>query len=356
MEDNLYEALFIEGLTAGVFGISLVRDPAIMVEALSFSKNKPKSKDIELLRFSDDKQVMISPVLIPEQRIYRNEIGVDKEEGYVTLSKETIYDLQLQFFKEQYNHNSSLEHNTQLEDIFVFESWIIEDSKNDKANALGYNLPAGTWMASIKINNSDIWESVKQGLIKGFSIDGELLTNKKEDFKMKKNVLKAKFSKLIKAKFEGEKKEFELSDGKKVYASDLTVGEKLYDENDELLVDFKFEYDGKEYYTDAEGYINEVESIDTLEMSDEDIEAVIEEAMEEIEVNFVERIAELEAENAELKLKIAELEGIKEEVEAEVLEMKRNKPASRGVQTKRVAQKETVAFSKNMTFLKGLRK
>jgi hypothetical protein len=59
-----------------------------------------------------------------------------------------------------------------LEGMSVIESWIIEDEKKDKSNLYGFNLPKGTWMISMKVNNDEIWNKVKAGEVKGFSIEG----------------------------------------------------------------------------------------------------------------------------------------------------------------------------------------
>ena len=42
----------------------------------------------------------------------------------------------------------------------------------DKSRLYGYNLPKGTWMVSMKINNDDLWQKVKAGELKGLSIEG----------------------------------------------------------------------------------------------------------------------------------------------------------------------------------------
>jgi hypothetical protein len=54
----------------------------------------------------------------------------------------------------------------------VVESWLIEDEKMDKSKLYGFNLPKGTWMISMKVDNDDVWQQVKDEKIKGFSIEG----------------------------------------------------------------------------------------------------------------------------------------------------------------------------------------
>jgi hypothetical protein len=54
----------------------------------------------------------------------------------------------------------------------VVESWVIDNPEMDKSKEYGFNLPKGTWMISMKVNNEGIWKDVKAGKVKGFSIEG----------------------------------------------------------------------------------------------------------------------------------------------------------------------------------------
>jgi len=55
----------------------------------------------------------------------------------------------------------------------LVESWIVEDEVQDKSRKYGLNVPVGTWMGTVKVNNEKIWnEFVKEGKVKGFSIEG----------------------------------------------------------------------------------------------------------------------------------------------------------------------------------------
>jgi hypothetical protein len=101
---------------------------------------------------------------------------------YVKFSKETIASIQQKFMGELRNKNTNLDHN---EDInggsYVFESWIVEDEKSDKANSV-YKLgvPVGTWMVKMKVTDSNVWEMVKSGKYKGLSIEGNFID--KQDY------------------------------------------------------------------------------------------------------------------------------------------------------------------------------
>ena len=66
-----------------------------------------------------------------------------------------------------------MEHQAQLNGLSVVESWIVEDEVHDKSRKYGLEMPVGTWMVSMKVNNEDVWKNyVKTGMVKGFSIEG----------------------------------------------------------------------------------------------------------------------------------------------------------------------------------------
>ena len=345
MLDNIYELIFDpEDNDKGVYSISLVETPAIGIMALSFSKEE---KVINWKLSSEDKRIIVSPILIPNQKIYRNNIS-DTGEGYVFVSEGTIEQLQQNFFKNNFGHNSSIEHLHIIEDgVYVFESWIIEDPNNDKANALGFkDLPKGTWMVSLKIENDSVWNNyVKTGKIGGISMDALLqpvkvnkLINKEIKFnkQMKKGNLKEAFKKAFtKVMFTEDRKEFKISDELSVYADSLELGSSVYNAEGDLMVDVEFEYDGKLYEVNAEGMIESIEDINVedpqldFEFSEEEIEAIVEEIKEEMIVDY-------EAEMAKLNERIAELEAeleVFKKVDEELVELKKQTPARKGIRT-----------------------
>ena len=119
----------------------------------------------------EEKRILTQPILIPNQKIWRN--GLD---GYVFLSAETIEKLQQNFFKNQYNLNSTEGHdeNRVLNSVFIFESWIVENPENDKSKELGFDLPKGSWVVSMKIEDDELWSEIKKGVYNGLSIDAIL--------------------------------------------------------------------------------------------------------------------------------------------------------------------------------------
>ena len=152
----------------GVFAISLVENPAIEIDFIALSKENI----IKLAEVSEEKRLLISPVLIPNQPIYRRD---DKgNEFNIVFPAETILKAQQNFYKQGFQRNSNIEHddNLTLNDVTFVESWIKEDDTHDKSLKYGFNLPNGTWFAVMKVENDEAWQKVKNGDVKGFSIEG----------------------------------------------------------------------------------------------------------------------------------------------------------------------------------------
>ena len=77
------------------------------------------------------------------------------------------------FLQNGNQSNSTLEHAEPLSGLTLVESWLVEDEVMDKSRKYGLDVPVGTWMGSVKVNNEDVWnEYVKSNKVKGFSIEG----------------------------------------------------------------------------------------------------------------------------------------------------------------------------------------
>ncbi len=162
-----FEAKFKKG-AKGVFAISLVKDPATTEHFIAMSKQE---KLITMAKVDEEQRVVMGLVLQPNQLIPRyNE--ETQEEYNIVFSEETIKDLSQNFFKSNNQKNSKLEHDTPIEDITFVESWIVENSEIDKSANFGMSYPKGSWVATMKIDNDEIWNDyVKSGKVQGFSVD-----------------------------------------------------------------------------------------------------------------------------------------------------------------------------------------
>ena len=185
---KVYEAVFKEGETEGVYALSVVENPAMEDFWITLSE---QPEVVELAQVDEEKRLLLGAALIPNKKIYRN---IDGNEFYITFSDKTIETLSHEFLKKQNNNNSSLEHEVSLNGMSVVESWIVEDPNKDKSNSFGKTYEKGTWVAMMKVDNDEMWQKVKEGEIKGFSIDALLglqEINLKSNIKMNTEDLKS---------------------------------------------------------------------------------------------------------------------------------------------------------------------
>jgi hypothetical protein len=152
-------------LLTGIDAISLVEHPAIEEDFIALNSQK---REVFAMQ-NQEKRLLMGAALIPDKPIYRTD---GENEYYVYFSKATIRKAMELFFKNGYQNNATIEHDYDIKGTTIVESWIIEDATLDKSRAYGLDLPIGTWMVSMKIENDSIWQRVKSGEFRGFSIEG----------------------------------------------------------------------------------------------------------------------------------------------------------------------------------------
>lgn len=149
---------------SGIDAVSVVKSPAIEENFVALNKH-----EIALKEVNEEKRLLMGAALIPNKQIYRHN---GKDEYYIFFSEKTVRKASELFLMRGNQNNATYEHKQELNGMSVVESWIIEDEKTDKSRLYGFDLPVGTWMISMKVNNEDVWKDVKEGKVKGFSIEG----------------------------------------------------------------------------------------------------------------------------------------------------------------------------------------
>ena len=159
------EMLMDENGNFGVYAISFVTDPAIESNFIHLSKHEIKLESID-----EERRMVYGAVLIPDKLIPRLDQATG-EEYYIKFSKETIRAAAYAFLKQGNQREHTLQHEIKVAGCTVVESWI-KEYEEDKATKLGLDAPIGTWIVGNKVDNDDIWAQVKNGEVKGFSIEG----------------------------------------------------------------------------------------------------------------------------------------------------------------------------------------
>ena len=172
--EELYE-LILQDDEDGVFANSLVESPAIERDFVWLNK------EVAFQSVSDEKQLVAGPILVPNKKILR--IDGEGKRYSVFFTPETIEMVARKFMKNKYGDSVTLEHGAKTSGVYLTESWIIEQSAKDKSNIYGFTLPRGTWFGVYKVDDKNIWEKVKDGTFRGFSIEG-LFEHRKSNLKL----------------------------------------------------------------------------------------------------------------------------------------------------------------------------
>ena len=157
-----------ENNDAEVSFVALVDSPAIKKEFLSFNEQEKLTFAIQ----SESEHIITGPLMIPQQLIYRN--SEQFGEHYVKFSVETIKQIAIKFSKKGYQKNVNLMHEAdmQVEGLTMFESFISDSKRGIKPMEAFKDLPDGTWFGSFYVENPKVWDMIKQGNVKGFSVEG----------------------------------------------------------------------------------------------------------------------------------------------------------------------------------------
>lgn len=211
---QIFDIVFDEAEDLGLSAVSFVDMPAICQDFVYFSNNQrvepTQIKQGSILMANAEKREVVSPLLIPNQLILRmDEFG---NKYYVRWSKETIQKVAQYYVANQFLNNFTIDHSwfenqngnytdSFIKDVYCLKFWIIEDEKNDEINKkYGYHLPQGTLCIHLKVHNRKLWQRIKNGELKGLSIEafcsqrptGNIKLKKQNNIYMKKNKLTLK--------------------------------------------------------------------------------------------------------------------------------------------------------------------
>ena len=162
---RIVELILGDDELTGIEAISVVENPAIEEDFIAL-----KNEEIKLAEVDKEKRILMGALLIPNKPIYRRK---GEEEYYIYFSRDTVAKASQLYLMNGNQSKATLEHQHTINGLTLVESWLVEDEVHDKSRKYGLNVPVGTWMGAVKVNNDEIWNNfVKTGKVKGFSIEG----------------------------------------------------------------------------------------------------------------------------------------------------------------------------------------
>lgn len=155
----------MDDVNQGMFLVSLVEEPAVEIDFLAFAKENM------LFAVQDtEKHIVTGVSILADTPIYRrNKAG----EFYVQFRKEDIPAIVEKFMQRGLSNFINIQHDeTTLSntDAILVESYFVNKERGIVPNEFA-NVTDGSWITSYKILNEDIWQQIKDGDLKGFSIE-----------------------------------------------------------------------------------------------------------------------------------------------------------------------------------------
>jgi hypothetical protein len=131
-----------------------------------------KSKFQKFQIVSEDQRIISGALMIADELIYRNNEVFG--EHYVKFSAETIKQIAIKFAKRKYQNNVNLMHdpNQEVDGVTMFESFISDKERGIMPMKGFEDVADGSWFGSFYVENDMVWESIKNGEYKGFSVEG----------------------------------------------------------------------------------------------------------------------------------------------------------------------------------------
>jgi len=148
--------------------IGLVDKPAIERNFQAFRKQQKRAK----FQIDQEKQIISGPAMVAGMPLYRNDAQLG--EYYVVFDKPTIQTIVQKFAAKGFMQKFNLFHDDQqqVSDVTIFNSFVTDEDLGIPPPAGFEDIPDGSWFISAKVNNPEVWEKVKNGTIKGFSVEG----------------------------------------------------------------------------------------------------------------------------------------------------------------------------------------
>ena len=155
----------INNTEEGILDISLVDCPAINRDFVLFSQDK-----VNFSIQNEEKRIISGVVMLADTPIYRK--SPTAGEYYIVFTRDIIEMMVEKMSFEGKLNNITLNHNGQLvEGVTLVELFIKDSSKGLNPNYLS-DVTEGSLIASYKVENVDIWNQIKAGEFRGFSISG----------------------------------------------------------------------------------------------------------------------------------------------------------------------------------------
>lgn len=161
----VYDALVPDEDT-GMLKISLVDLPAVMSDFLVF--NEQRMAQMYSVQ-DEEKRLVYGVVMRANFPIYRKDERIG--EYYIVYKADTIRKMAEKYLADGLQNEVNVMHSTDVEGVQMVQYFIKDSTRG--VNPTGFeDIADGSLFAEFHILNDEVWEAVKDGTYKGFSLEG----------------------------------------------------------------------------------------------------------------------------------------------------------------------------------------
>ena len=233
----------IEADDSGIYKVSLVDFPAVESDFVYFDK---QAEILKLAIANEEQRLVTGVIMRADFPIYR--CSKDIGEYYIVYSKDTIKIMAEKMMADNTFNNINIQHEdgTDVEGINLVEIFIKDTDKGIDPKGFEY-IENGSLFATYKVNVDSIWEQIKAGEFRGFSLEGlfDLIPTNvamtKQEKNKNTNIMKQMLKKLVKSflKFGSTT----TVDGIELYwmgEGELAVGDEVFINEDTVAEDGEY--------------------------------------------------------------------------------------------------------------------
>ena len=189
----IFEATIGDNPEAGINKISLVDYPAVESDFLSFAK---KERQMNYAIQNEEKRLVRGVIMRADFPIYRNN---EQGEYYIVYKADTIREMAEKYLFDGKQNNVNLMHedDSDVEGVNMVQFFIKDVEQG--VNPEGFEeIEDGSLFAEFHVCNDEVWDQIKAGEYKGFSLEGRFYQEQLSSQREEMGLLERTFKKLFK--------------------------------------------------------------------------------------------------------------------------------------------------------------
>ena len=136
------------------------------------SIGKKFAQEFSFSILSEEMRIISGALMLADELIFRDNERFGQH--YVKFSADTIKSIAIKWAKKNFNNHVNLMHNPEqkVKGVTMFESWLVDSSRGIMPMKGFEGVADGSWFGSFYVENEKVWQSIKKGDYKGFSVEG----------------------------------------------------------------------------------------------------------------------------------------------------------------------------------------